>query len=296
MLSPDGDLGLDLRRIQSGGELFSSTFALFRRDFGKVAGYAALASLVFCVSVFPFSGGEPATLFVFTWEFMGMLKAIPDLIRHPSVPWLPVLQIALFAWLIRQFFRMTRGDVQAGVVVQSIRQRQLLEWLKAFIGAAIMVLLLLPKEWYTVLTFSLVSPLALLWFNIMYWEGKSALYSIARLFELAFSQLGRYLGFSLLLASVGYLLFLLLDSLILWLAFESLGIGFSLDQALMDNLITILLVFIALFLLFVFLGAMVYGSVLLYFTLREIRDATHLHARIKEVGLAGRIQGIPREE
>jgi len=295
-LTPDRDAGPDLRRIQSGGELFSTTFALFRRDFGKIAGYAALASAVFCLAVFLFSGKEPATLFIFSWEFMGMLKSIPDLVRHPSIPWLPVLQIVLFAWLSLQYFRMVHAGVLATERKPGPERKKVLDWLKAGIGAAFLVILLVPKEWYTVLGFTLLSPFVLLWVNIMLWEGKSALFSIPRLFDLVIPRLWRCFGFALLLASVGYLIFLLLDSMILWLAFESLGIGFSLEQSVMDNLMTIILVFSTLFLLFCFLGALVYGAVLLYFTLREIRDATWLHDRIGEVGLQGRIQGIPREE
>lgn len=296
MLSPDGDAGPDFRRIQSGGELFSMTFALFRRDFGKIATRAALAALAFCLVVFPFAGKEPATLFVFTWEFMGMLKAIPDFIRNPGIPWLPALQIPLFAWLILEFFRMIRVEAQSHVEAPGPKQRTLLEWLKTAIGAALLVLLLLAKEWYTILAFALLAPMAMVWVHIMLWEGKSALQAISRLFEIVFSQLGRYFGFVLLLAAVGYLFFLLLDSTVLWLTFDSLGIGFSLEQSLMDNLVTIWLVSWMLFLLFVFLGAMIYGSVLLYHTLAEIQDASHLRSRIGEVGLQRRFEGIPREE
>ena len=295
-LSPDGDQSGDFRRIQSGGELFSSTFALFRRDFAFNASRSAMAALVFCLAVFLFSGKEPASLFVFEQQFMGMIQAIPDLVRHPDIFWLPILQIPLFAWLILQFFRLIRTEAQLHLEPPKTRQRPLIEWLKAAIGAAALVLLLLAREWYTLLLFSLLAPMVLLWVQIMLWEGKSAILSISRLFELVMTQLGRYLGFSLLLAAVGYLFFLLLDSIILWLAFESLGIGFLLEQSVMDNAVTILLVFCTLFILFIFLSALVYGSALLYFTLLEIRDASWLRTRINEIELQRRIQGIPRED
>lgn len=295
-LSPDGDQGGDFRRIQSGGELFSSTFALFRRDFSVNAGRSALAAMAFCLPVFLLSGKEPASLFVFEWEFMGMLKAIPNLVRHPDLIWLPLFQILLFAWLILKFSWLLRSEAQSHFEASWPGQTPFIEWLKAGIGAAALVLMLLAREWYTILVFSLLAPMVLLWVQIMLWERKSAISSISRLFELVMTQLGRYLGFSLLLAAVGYLFFLLLDSIILWLAFDSLGIGFSLEQSLMDNAVTILLAFCTLFILFIFLSALVYGSALLYFTLLEIRDASWLRSRINEIGLARRIQGIPRED
>ncbi|MBK8490091.1 MAG: stage II sporulation protein M [Saprospirales bacterium] len=288
LLSPDTALDISFHQIQSGGELFSTTFSLFRRYFDQIAWRAALAALVFCLLVFPFSGKEPAALFVFTWEFLGMLKSIPMLIRHPEIPWMPVVQILLFTWLSMQFFQMVRPFVSG--------QKPLLVWLKAGIGAAILVMLLLPNAWYTVLSFTMVFPLALVWVLIMLWEGKNALRSIVRLFELVLTQVGRYLGFALLLTAVGFLLFMALDSMILWMIFDSIGIGFSLEQSAMDNVVTVLLVFCTLFLLFLFFGAMIFGASLLYFTLVEILDAPHLRSRIERVALQPRIQGLPREE
>ncbi|MCB9282585.1 MAG: stage II sporulation protein M [Lewinellaceae bacterium] len=288
MLSPDAESEIDLHKIQSGGELFSSTFTFFRNQFDQIAWRAALAALIFCALVFPFAGKGPASLFVFTWEFLGMLKSIPSLIRHPDVPWLPFLQILIFTGLSIQFFQMIRTSEPG--------RKPLLVWLKVGIGAAILVMLLLPKVWYTVLSFSMIFPLALVWVCIMQWEGKNAFLSVGRLIELVAGQIWRYLGFALLLTGVGFLLFLALDSMILWLVFDSLGVGLSLEQSTMDNLITVVLVFCTLFLLYILFAATIFGASLLYFTLVEIRDAPQLRDRIEKVHLQARIQGLPREE
>lgn len=294
-LGPDDKDQADFHRIQSGGEVFSTTFSLFTADFGKFAGRAAIAAAVFCVLVFSLAPAAPSSLFVFTNEFMGMLSALPDLVRNPAVPWLPVLQIALFAWLILQFAGLIRKRAESAFERELAEKKPLLDWIKAAIGGALLVMLLLSKSWHAVLIFFLLGPLAVLWVYIMLWERKNALQSAGRFFELALPQSGRYLGFALLLASVGYLLFLLLDSVLLWLVFETIGLNFSMSQEAMDNLITVLLVFSSLFLLFLFLGAMVYGTALLYYTLLEIGDAPSLRKQIEEVELQRRIQGLPRE-
>jgi len=288
MPGPDSEEVFDQHRILSGGALFSNTFTLFRRFFDQVAWRAALAALVFCVIVFPFSGKEPADLFVFSREFLGMLKSVPFLVRHPDIPWLPMLQIVLFTWLSMGFFSLVKPHEPG--------QKRLLLWLKAGIGAAILVLLLLPSAWYTVLSFTMILPLALIWVCIMRWESKNAIESFGRLVELVLPQIWRYLGFVLLLTAVGFLVFMALDSAILWLIFDSLSVGVSLGQEAMDNLVTVLLTFSTLFLLFVFFGITIFGASLLYFTLVEIRDAPHLRAQIEAVALQARIQGLPREE
>jgi uncharacterized membrane protein SpoIIM required for sporulation len=295
LLHPDGDEVVDFHRIQSGGEIFSGAFALYRRDLGRIMGRSALAALVFCALIFPFAGQEPAVLFVFSWEFMGMMKVLPDLIRHPSVPWMPFLQILLFTWLVAGYFRFIRQAAMREYEGQVAASGVLLLWLKAALGGALLVILLLPQHGLTVLLFLLTAPLILLWVYVMLWEGRNALQSLGRFFELLLPQLGRYLGFALLLASVGYLFFLLLDSLILWLVFETVGLNFSFSQPVMDNIAAVLLAFLTLFLLFALLGAMVYGAALLYFTLLEIRDAPHLRSRIAKVSPQRRIQGLPRE-
>ena len=295
LLQPDGDEGVDFHRIQSGGEIFSSAFSFFRRDLGRIMGRSALAALVFCALVFPFSGKEPAVLFVFTWEFMGMMKIIPDLIRHPSVAWMPFLQILLFTWLVAGYFRLIRQAAMQDYEGPVATAGNLLLWLKAALGGALLVILLLPQTRLSVLLFLLTAPLVLLWVYVMLWEGRNALQSFGRFFELLLPQLGRYLGFALLLASVGYLFFLLLDSLILWLVFETIGLNFSFSQPVMDNIAAVLLAFLTLFLLFALLGAMVYGAALLYFTLLEICDAPYLRNRIEKVNPQRRIQGLPRE-
>jgi uncharacterized membrane protein SpoIIM required for sporulation len=295
LLSPDEDEDLDFRRIQSGGELFSSAFAFFRRDFGLIIGRGALAALVYCLLAFPFAGAEPASVFVFTWEFMGMLKAIPELVRHPQLPWLPAVQIALFAWLGVQFFRQIRAETQKRMGEEIKGQKTFLEWLKAGIGAAALILLLLPKVWYTVLVAMLVFPLVLLWVYVMLWERKNALGALARTLDLALPQTPRYVGFAILFGGVGYLLFLLLDSTILWLVFESLGVAVALEAGLMDNVVTVVLVFCTQLMLFVYYGALIYGAAILYYTLVEIKDAPYLRSRIGELGFQRRIQGLPRE-
>ncbi len=294
-LSPDQDEEVDFHKIQSGGEIFSNTFTLVRHDFGKIAGRAAMASAVFCLLVFPLAGPEPASLFVFTWEFMGMFKSVPDFIRHPAAPWLPLVQTVLLAGLILYYTRLIRQKAMPAFGLTDAGKSSALDWLKGSIGAALLILLLLPKAWYTVFAFLLLGPLAMLWVYIMVWEEKNALRSAGRLLELAAPQLWRYLGFSLLLSAVAYLLFLLLDSTILWIAFESIGFNFSLTQEAMDNLITIFLTFCTLFFLYWYLGAMMYGAALLYYSLLEVRDAPHLRNQIAQVDVQKRIQGLPRE-
>jgi uncharacterized membrane protein SpoIIM required for sporulation len=294
-LSPDQDDEVDFHKIHSGGEIFSNTFTLVRHDFGKIAGRAAIASAVFCLLVFPLAGAEPAFLFVFTWEFMGMFKSVPDFIRHPSVPWLPLVQTILLAGLILYYTRLIRLRAMPAFGLANTGRSSALDWLKGSIGAALLILLLLPKAWYTVFAFLLLGPLAMLWVYIMVWEEKNALRSAGRLLELAAPQLGRYLGFALLLAAVAYLLFLLLDSTILWIAFESIGFNFSLPQETMDNMITIFLTFCTLFFLYWYLGAVMYGAALLYYSLLEVRDAPHLRSQIAQVDVQKRIQGLPRE-
>lgn len=224
-----------------------------------------------------------------------MFKSVPDFIRRPEVPWLPLVQIALLAGLILQYARLIQAKALPAFGRVNAEKNSGLGWLKGSIGGASLILLLLPKAWYTVFAFLLLGPLAMLWVYIMIWEEKNALLSAGRLLELAAPQLWRYLGFALLLAAVAYLLFLLLDSTILWIAFESIGFNFSLPQEAMDNMITIFLAFCTLFFLYSFLGAMMYGAALLYYSLLEIRDAPHLRNQIARIDVQKRIQGLPRE-
>lgn len=294
-LSPDEEDEADFHKIHTGGEIFSNTFALVRRDFGKIAGRAAIAAAVFCLAVFPMASPEPAALFIFNWEFMGMLKSVPGFIRNPSVPWLPAVQIALVAGLVLYYAGLVRARASEAFGERNEGIRQAPDWLKGGIGAAALILLLLPDAWHTVLVFLFLGPLIMLWTYIMVWERKNALQSAGRLLELAAPQLGRYLGFAMLLSAVAYLLFLLLDSVILWIVFESIGLNFSLSQEATDNLVTILLSFCTMFFLYAYLSAMLYGAALLYYSLLEIRDAPFLKRQISQVEAQKRIQGLPRE-
>jgi uncharacterized membrane protein SpoIIM required for sporulation len=297
-LPPDTKRGIDTSKIKSSGELFADTFIFLRQQLGKIAGMAALAAAVYCGATFIPAMEEPHELFAFPWETFGTLSILPDFFLNTEVPWIPLIHFVVIAFFsIRLFDWIEKVEKEAAVPLEMKKQNtpQVLVWLKALIGSAVIVGMLLTMKWFTVLFILFLFPVAMIWMYAMQREGIGVFRGIQRLGQLLSGETGRLLGLGLILTLIGFLFFALLDTTVMWFILQTVGMNFAFEQSGMDNLATVLLTFMTMFMLYMVIIILLIGSGLSYYTLLEIREAPHLRKRLQGIGFQERIQGMVKE-
>jgi uncharacterized membrane protein SpoIIM required for sporulation len=294
-LTPDSEQLINLRRIFTGGELFSSTFALYRAHLPVIAGLSALAAAIFCASVFLLGREAPAELFVFPDQFLGTLQVFPAFFAHSRMEWLPVLHLILLGTLSFVLFGRLVNYARGQWPSYQEKDSNIVSWLKMSIGSALLTLVLLTGEWYTVLLFFFVFPLLLLWMFVMRWEGKNVFTALGRALRLLSGEVMRWLGLTFLLAIIAFLLFALLDTSILWFVIDFIGMNFAFDATAMDNLAAVLLTFFSLTVFYMIFSIFLYGAGIAYFTLLEVLEANDLRERLEGIGFERRIRGLAKE-
>ncbi|MCB0625005.1 MAG: stage II sporulation protein M [Saprospiraceae bacterium] len=294
-LHADADQQIDISRIKSSGGLFADTFVWYRQQLSTILRNSALAAGAFCLLVFSLASPSPAELYPYPNELFGTLEVLPTFFLHERAAWLPLVHILLFAGLAYGLYQPLLKLPVPGQEEVTLQPRAV-PLLKLAIGGALLTGILITMRWFTPLLLLLGFPLVLLWTFITLREDRNTVAGFGRFFFLLRGEFGRFFGLAIILAFLGLIFFLLLDTSIFWIILETITLNFSLEQGSLDNMLSILLTFTALFLLFLVFSAMLAGAGLLYFTLLEIKEAPHLVDRIRRIGLEQRIRGIVTED
>lgn len=280
---------LDTSRIKANGEIFGEVFSILRKHSRAftllILGAAALyTALVFMVSGLP--GGELYPFIHQNWAFNMYNFTLLYSLRDGQ--WIiPVAGGAmLYALAAVTFSRIDR---------ELDRTSSPRSYINLFVGAAAVMCCAGHSNWLSAFLMSVILPFAMLYAYTLYVEPIDSLRAIGRTFSLVGREYLRLLGMGLLLLVLGWTLFSITNSQVADLFFRAINWLVSADQSVLDEwsvrLTTFLLAAIANFIwVLLFLGFSI-----LYYSLREIKDATHLRERIAQVGRSNKLRGLERE-
>ena len=293
VVPPDSSQEIDFERIKSSGEIFADVFVFFKKQAGKIAGLSLLTAGLYTALAFAFSRVPAQALFSFPNRLFGTLSVIDQFFVNPGLPGLPLINFAVFALLTVTVNRLLLQTAAPGR--QFPFRKLLIAGLRILAGLALLQLLLWTNAWYTIFLLLFAAPVALLFNYIIMAEGLHLWPGLRRTAFLLAGTYGRLLSLFLTLALVGLLFFSLLDTMIMWTFLDLISWIVQFEEQVMNELSVVVLTFATTFFIHLIAGMLLTGIGLAYYSLREIQQADALRARVKGIGLQGRIQGWERE-
>lgn len=276
---------LQTGKIKAGGEIFSEIFTLFRRHSRRLLTAIFGGALGYTILVFVISNVPAAELFPFnseSWVFNGY-NFLLLFSNHDGHWFIPIVGGAMIYGLALASFRSIDQETNRPV--------KPLGYINLVVGVAAIVCSVGFMSYWTILGLLVGLPLALLFAYVAYRDHKS----LGRVFFLLKGAFWRCAGMSVLLLVLGLTLFSLTNTLIAELLFRMISWVVSAEQVVLDEwsvwINTFLLASIANFIWIILL----LGFGILYYTLREINEATDLQKKIANIGRSSRIRGLERE-
>lgn len=281
---------LDFGQIKSGGEILSDLFALSRLYFGwvclAVIGSAALYVIVTAV-VTPVAADVlfPLRTDSWVWYLYNFSLLYSPREGQWIIPLLAGASIYAQALLAFRIIGRERSEAVPGWWPHA----------RLVLGVAAVMCCVGLQSFWTAALMVLVVPVAFL-FSYINWAEKGHVFrAMSRSFALIGREGWRVLGLNLLIVILGAALLSITNSLVADLFFRLVSWIVTADQAVLDQWSIWLLVFLIsvmanLIWFFFFLG---FG--LMYYTLREIREAAQLGERLRAIGQSKRIRGLERE-
>ncbi|PSR12704.1 MAG: hypothetical protein DA408_20100 [Bacteroidetes bacterium] len=288
-VAPMSSYHLETGRIKNNGEIFSEVFTIFRRHLSAFLVAIFGGALLYTTLVFGLSGVPAEQLFPFqtsSWLFNGYNFVLLFSARAGQ-------------WLIP----LAAGTMLYGVAAVSYRAlaQELGQtpgrWAygQLFFGVAAILLCVGYLSFWVIFSILGLLPLVLLFAYVGFHEEVSPWRAGRRTLVLINGAYARTVGLMSLLLVLGLLLFSFTNTIVIELLFRLVNWLVTAEQVVLDEwslrLDTFLLVSITNFIWIIVL----LGLALLYFTLREINEATDLKARVAALGEPHRIKGLERE-
>ncbi len=292
-IPPTQQQQLDFTTIKSSGEIFGDVFNFYTRHIGNISLLALAGAAVFTATAVVLSGFDLVRKFVFPGRLFGTLSTLSQFFTAEQVPLLPWIHILTFAALITGIFAWLHQESEPGRRIGA--GNMLAAFAKNAIAVSTLGFFLLLKSSYTPYLMVLYLPALLLWGYVMQTERLNPFRGLARAMSLIQRNLSTILGLLIVLFFVSVLLFLLTDTMIFWFFLDLLSWIVHFEADTMSQMSTIVVTFTVMFILKMAFVLFIVGFGLLYYTLQEIAEASHLRARIQQIGLAKRIKGLEQE-
>lgn len=295
-LSPDRLQIIDFYAIKSVGAIFSDLFILYRKHLSAITLLGLAATTFYTLAVFLLARQSPSEIFYYPWGTFGTLSVVDNFFQHPQIILLPAIAILTFAiptfGLYTIVLKEAKTSTQANFVFQLKDEGYSV--LKTIFGVGALYLIVWTGVW-ALLLMIFTFPIVLLWIYIMYEEKLNLFHGLKRTFDLMSGVYTQAFALMFILMLIGFLFYSILDTSVAWLYFEMMGWLFNYEQAVMNDISSILLTFISVFgLQFVF-AIFLLGFSLYYYSLLEMKEALSLYQKIKQFGQQQRIQGLDRE-
>ena len=293
-LPPDALLDIDFDRINSSGEIFSTTFIFFKKYLRQIGLTAIASGLFYCLAIFSTVYSQEDELFLHPDEIFGGMGVLGQYFIHEQIPWLPFLNIIIFSLVafVPVTLMVKDADPESGNENWSYH---IINYLKILIPVTIFQFIMMTDSWYTYFLIFFMFPLLLLWAYVIVWERGGVFQSLTRTFSLISKNYGRVLSLFFIFYLTGILFYTFIDTGLLWFFFDVIGWNFSFDKNAMDQFLSVLLAFTSIFFISLIFSMMVVGQSLQYYTLLEIEEAPSLKEKIKFIGRGKLIQGMEKE-
>ncbi|MBL7814608.1 MAG: stage II sporulation protein M [Saprospiraceae bacterium] len=294
-LPPDNFYQIDYQKIKSGGEIFGDTFLFFRRHLSIYLKIAALAAFVFCFVSYFTSSEKISETFKLQTNIFNQSSVLLQFFINENIPIMPYLNgliITIVAFTV--FKTLLRGEN----IHTYTRKEEIITFAEMLIIFEIWSLFSALSESIFILSIIFVLPFFGLWAYVMYRFGFNFKFfkALQHTWWLINTHLSLVIGSYLTLLLVGWLIYSLTNSSVLYFYLWMIGWNFSfLSQARLDEFVVLFLCFTSTFTIFTIFSLIFTTIGFLFYSLLEINEANNLLNRIKQIGMSRKIRGMARE-
>ncbi len=271
---------INFTEIKSNGEIFTGVFVFYRKKLKPILMTVFLFSILYTTTallIYPF--------LLDTRFYSSNYFFIFKLFNYKHIPFLALLNTIIFsvpAFVINFFLNneSERDETKNKLTLKYVFRN----YYKSFLICGMLNSLLFLPAPFNVLLFICALPFSWLWQFIAVKEKGTLFNSLKRTFSLSGDGLGKFLGLYLMLAFVGMVYFLLIDSPLVYFYFEILNWNLSIDSETAQQLFVVLMIFTSIAAFQLLIPILCAGKGILYFSLKEIKEADGLKERIKIFG------------
>lgn len=297
-LQPDNLHQFAYYKIKNSGEMFTDSFLFFARHFGKMAGLFLIFSLLYVL----FNGFvmDVALKEIFVFEFIPWykLKEIPQLFYNVNEKWLYPFNVIVFTLISFVIFFLFERRAQENTNEEVPKNNPLLLFGK-FVGlliiTALTVTLLAFNNFLAILLIPVLSPFLLLWGYATY-KGKVNFFeAFSKAFSMYIGNFSTIFGLSFSFFLIFCFFYSFNQLLLFWLIVDMLAWNLNLDQAALDVLVNMLLLFFAHFNVVLGYTLFAIGGAFSYYSFSEELEAVSLLDKIDDIQFDNQIRGIAKE-
>lgn len=292
-ISSLGIQSMEFLKIKSNSEIFSETFVLFGLQYKNALYSAFFAALFFCIFVFFLAPFSPTSLFSFPYSGIQSFLSIEQFFSARPLKIIPILSILSLSVITWRVFSTTLKTSNGPETKSWIYQLQF--FLKSMLGVTAMYCLLWAGEEMAIPLILLGYPIILLWTFIMMEQSTGPVDAIAKTIFFLRRSFGKAIALFAILFVLGIFCFMIIDSSLLWLFMGMIQWVIQFDSATMNEIMVVLMTFLSFFTLGLIYILLLNGTILLYFSLKEISEATTLMSKIESISINKKIRGLDRE-
>ena len=276
---------IDFARIKPSAEIFSEIFVLLAEFLKPLLLTTTLGCIVFCGLVFSLAPSNPSELFVFNFDRLQPLNVLSQFFSPKDWRFVPIFTILLFSLLTWRVLRFVNKEARNPV----------LNLVRATLGVASLYSVLWLSDSTVFVGVLIGYPVILIWTCVMTLENRGPIGALTRTAHLMAKGLGKAFGLFSILLLIGALFFAITDSTVLWFFVSLLEWVVYFEPDTMQQINAVLFTFITVFVMSLIFCLFLTGMVLLFFSLREVVDASHLKASIQNIGRKKKFRGLDRE-
>ncbi len=292
-ITPDSVRAINFRELKPVGQLFSETFWVYKK-YIKTIFIAALASTaLWCGILFQFGDGSPSDLVIAASDgsgFFRIFEVISSYFKNANFTLLPLLNGITFGivavWALQR-------------VAQEANEEQRYHWLvnlskMVVCCTALAVIMAAPAGLRFILLIT-AFPIIIVWMYCMIGENLNLFNSLNRSLGLVGTSFWNMMALFMILLIIGALFVMLLDTLVMNIILQAIGLNFNLTDQSLVNFYTILATFFSMLWVKMVFAMLLIGFGLQHYNLKEIRDAENLLERVGNIGSGKKIRGMELE-
>ncbi len=293
---PSNVLDYALHKIKTSGTIFTESFVLFSKNIRTISILACSIALILTIVYGVLTSGAfhqlyqtPAFLnelrFLYPWvEYNGIL----DFEKFPMVFGILAILFTIYSnVLIRKFDVEVTHQNQSPRIVENFINT-------IFISAFTALPFLLPSS-LTAITFIFSFPFCLMWMYIAQKENKFFITALPKTLQLVGGNFIRITGIFLSTFIIQYICMFIFSSSLIWIVSEFITMNFPYNAEFSEEISYAIYTFFLFLVPGITISLSITGTVLGYYSLKEISEASHLKESIAQVGNKKRAYGLEKE-